>query len=124
MKHVLIIGHDCPDADRATIGLWDAGYRSILPVRDPEQARRFVRTIRPDLILALPNTLDANAIPCLRAISDAADAPIIVATSDIEHAMACLGPMVSLEGPLGFDELNHIDRADAAVAPTRQLRAA
>ena len=122
MKNAMIVGTSGPCAESAIDGLWEAGYHSIVRVSDAQEGLLFVGHFAPDLIMVLPNSACADSMAELQELSEQAGAPILVATSDAEHALSCLGPGGALEGPW---LLQHVEAARAAaVAPRMQLRAA
>ncbi|GAA0337653.1 hypothetical protein GCM10009087_55110 [Sphingomonas oligophenolica] len=92
MMHAIIIGREGAAASAAVNRLWDAGYHSIFRVDEPSEAPALLACVHPDLILALPDSVVPDSMNMLRRISKAADAPVVVAKLDVEHALGCLGP--------------------------------
>lgn len=123
MEHALIIGENRQAVDVLEENLWIAGYRSILAVDDTPQAWAILRSLRPNLIVVLPEILRENLADDLYEISEVAGAPIIVATADPDAALHCLGPGVSLEGPYAVDEMAEA-RTVATHAPLALAHAA
>jgi len=122
MEHALIIGADGPEAESAARGLWDADYQSIMRVEDPIAAISALGDFHPNLIMVLPRASSSASIAALEQLSELAGAPVIVATSDVDQALDCLGPNVSLEGPFAIDAVRQA--RDAALAPPAMRHAA
>lgn len=97
MMHAFAIGHDGPVAAAAISRLWEAGYHSIFRVDEPREAASLLACAHPDLILILPDAAARDSMNELRRIGTAADAPVIVATHDVDQALDCLGPVMPLE---------------------------
>lgn len=93
MMHALAIGRAGPDAVTAINGLWDAGYRSIVRVDEIGEAPAMTACFRPDLILVLPDAGRPGSVALLRGIARKANAPVVVARTDVKHALDCLGPV-------------------------------
>ena len=93
--HALTIGRAGPDAAAAIDGLWNAGYRSIVRVESVGEAPAMLACFRPHLILVLPDAAASDGAVMLRGIARKANAPIVVARRDVEHALDCLGPVVA-----------------------------
>lgn len=99
MDHVLIIGGTRASVDLLDDQLWDAGYHSIIAVRNMHEARMVAGSVHPKLIIVVPQGRSMHAADELCQLSETTGAPIIVATADPATALDCLGPSVSFEGP-------------------------
>jgi len=122
MEHALIIGGDPGAIDTLETRLWETGYRSILAVDDMSEAELVARCCPPKLIIIVPTPGLAGGAEPLRDLSERMGAPIIVATTDPDAALDCLGPGARLEGPF---PANAIARAEAvARRPTLGLATA
>lgn len=97
MMHAFAIGHDGPAARAAIKHLWEAGYHSIFRLDEPDEVSPLLACVHPDVILVLPDCAVGEPMKALRRISRAADAPVVVATHDVDHALKCLGPVPSIE---------------------------
>ena len=111
VEHALIIGENRRSMDILEESLWDAGYHSIVAVRDAKEAWKVLRALRPNLIVVTADALSSSSTHDLYLMSEKADAPIIVATADPRVALHCLGPNVSLDGPYDLHAV-----ADARIA--------
>ncbi|ARR53414.1 hypothetical protein HY78_08245 [Rhizorhabdus wittichii DC-6] len=121
MEHALIIGGDRTSIDILEHNLWDAGYRSIIAVRDADEANTVVRYCRPSLIILVPEQA-IQSTEALRDLSECTGAPIIVATADPAAALRCLGPEATLDGPYAAEDIARVEAA--ARQPARFARAA
>lgn len=97
MMHAIAIGREGPVATAAIDRLWAAGYHSIFRVDALREMEPLLACVRPELILVLPDSSARESIDALRAIGAAADAPVVVATHDANHALDCLGPATPFE---------------------------
>ena len=95
MMHALAIGRAGPDAVTAINDLWDAGYRSIVRVDEVGEAPAMMACFRPDLILVLPDAANSGSAAKLRGLARMANAPVVVARTDVKHALDCLRPVAA-----------------------------
>lgn len=98
MAHALIIGHDRHAAEEVEDGLWQAGYQSMVHVLDADDAWAILHSLRPSLIVLLPDKDQCIASDDLCRMSELADAPVLVATANPAKALECIGPGVTLSG--------------------------
>jgi len=110
MEHALIIGGDRSAIDTLETRLWETGYRSILAVDEMSKAELVAQHCPPKLIVIVPGPSLAAGTEPLRDLSERTGAPIIVATTDPDAALDCLGPGARLEGPF---PANALARAEA-----------
>ena len=99
MRTALIIGSDPVAAQDVEMRLLAAGYGSIVHVFEVDDAWGAVAR-KPDLVIVLADHGAPADAASLQAISEEAQAPVLVATSAPASAMHCLGAGAALDGPI------------------------
>lgn len=122
MNKALVIGRNGRRAESAVDALWEAGYCSIIQACDTQDGLLVLEHFHPELIIVLPQFAAPGWMPQLQELSERANAPMILAISDIGHALSCIAPVVWLEGSGAAADIARVHRVAAASA--RQLQAA
>lgn len=117
MTHALIIGHDRHAAEEIEDGLWQAGYHSLVHALDADDAWSIVHSLRPSLIILLPDNVEQISTDDLYRMSELADAPVLVATANPAKALECIGAGVSLDGPYPIERVGDALEQASARSP-------
>ena len=120
MRKALIVGEDVVAEAMVETRLWASGYSCVVHARNAGDGALLARLHRPSLVVLLARPAEGPPLGDAVRLAKIADAPILIATSSREAALACLGTEARLDGPYPLERIDEAvrdtDRAQASLA--------